>query len=41
VGRGLVGMRERASAIGAEIEIGPRTPRGFGVRVRLPVMSQR
>jgi signal transduction histidine kinase len=39
VGRGLVGIRERASAVGARIEVGPRSPRGFAVRVWLPAAS--
>lgn len=37
VGRGLVGIRERASAVGARIEVGPQRPSGFAVRVWLPV----
>lgn len=35
-GLGLVGMRERASALGGEVEMGPRQTAGFRVRVRLP-----
>jgi PAS domain S-box-containing protein len=34
---GLLGMRERARAIGAAIEIAPRLPRGTAVRLRVPV----
>lgn len=34
---GLLGMRERARAIGAAIEIAPRRPRGTAVRLRVPV----
>ncbi|MET7641297.1 sensor histidine kinase [Streptomyces sp. NPDC005438] len=36
-GDGLVGMRERASALGGTVEAGPRADGGFRVRVRLPV----
>lgn len=35
-GLGLVGMRERASVLGGEVEIGPRATEGFRVRVRIP-----
>ena len=37
VGRGLVGMRERASLAGGRIEIGPRLSGGYAVRAWLPV----
>jgi signal transduction histidine kinase len=36
-GLGHVGMRERAAASGASIEIGPRTRGGYLVRVRVPL----
>lgn len=35
-GLGLVGMSERASALGGDVELGPRATEGFRVRVRLP-----
>ena len=35
-GLGQVGIRERAAAMGAEVEIGPRASRGYRVRVALP-----
>jgi PAS domain S-box-containing protein len=34
---GVLGMRERARAIGAELDILPRAPRGTAVRLRVPV----
>ncbi len=36
-GFGLVGMRERAAAVGGRVEHGRRPGRGFGVRAVLPV----
>lgn len=34
---GMLGMRERARAIGAKVDIVPRLPRGTAVRLRVPV----
>jgi signal transduction histidine kinase len=36
-GKGIVGMRERAAALGGELQAGPRVEGGFRVRARLPV----
>ncbi len=36
-GNGIVGMRERASALGGELEAGPGPAGGFRVRARLPL----
>jgi len=34
-GGGLIGMRERISAFGGELDFGPRHPRGWRVTARL------
>jgi signal transduction histidine kinase len=36
-GRGVIGMRERASVLGGSIEIGPDSYGGFAVRARIPI----
>ncbi|WP_051172300.1 sensor histidine kinase [Microbacterium indicum] len=36
-GLGTIGMRERATAMGGSVEIGPRTRGGYLVRVRVPL----
>jgi signal transduction histidine kinase len=36
-GKGIVGMRERAAALGGELDAGPRKGGGFRVRARLPL----
>ncbi len=36
-GNGLVGMRERAAALGGEVRAGPRDDGGFTVRATLPL----
>ena len=36
-GRGIAGMRERAVALGGELQAGPRPEGGFHVRARLPL----
>jgi signal transduction histidine kinase len=39
-GSGIAGMRERATALGGELEAGPRPAGGYRVRARLPLGSQ-
>ena len=36
-GNGLIGMRERASALGGEFDAGPQAAGGFRVLARLPI----
>jgi signal transduction histidine kinase len=36
-GTGIIGMRERAVALGGQLEAGPRADGGFRVRARLPL----
>ncbi len=36
-GHGLIGMRERVSLFGGQLQAGPRAPSGFAVHARLPV----
>ena len=35
-GNGIAGMRERVTAVGGELDAGPRPEGGFQVRARLP-----
>lgn len=39
-GLGTLGMRERATAIGAHLEVGPRDKGGYLVRARVPVAGE-
>ncbi len=39
LGHGILGMRERAHALGGELEAGPRANGGFRVRAHLPVAT--
>jgi len=36
-GQGLIGMRERASLLGGEVEAGPTPGGGFRVKANLPL----
>ncbi|WIB11978.1 hypothetical protein DEJ36_14170 [Curtobacterium sp. MCPF17_052] len=36
-GNGLVGMRERAAAVGGTLAVGPTPDDGWSVRARLPI----
>jgi len=38
-GLGLIGMRERVSALGGQLQAGPRDGGGFGVRAELPARA--
>ncbi|HET9311771.1 MAG TPA: sensor histidine kinase [Actinomycetota bacterium] len=40
-GKGVVGMRERAAALGGDLEAGPKPGGGFRVRARLPLEGAR
>ncbi|MDQ6775100.1 MAG: histidine kinase [Actinomycetota bacterium] len=40
-GNGIAGMRERASALGGELDAGPSATGGFRVRARLPLHGER
>jgi signal transduction histidine kinase len=40
-GKGILGMRERATALGGELDAGPGPGGGFRVRARLPVEGER
>ena len=38
-GHGLIGMRERAGAVGGRVQAGPRAEGGFTVTAELPLLS--
>jgi signal transduction histidine kinase len=40
VGRGLIGMRERAASLGGDVEAGPRIGGGFRVAATIPLRSE-
>jgi signal transduction histidine kinase len=40
-GNGIIGMRERAAALGGDLEAGPRPGGGFRVRARIPLGAAR
>ena len=40
-GNGIIGMRERATALGGDLEAGPRRGGGFRVRARIPLGAAR
>jgi signal transduction histidine kinase len=40
-GNGIIGMRERAAALGGDLEAGPRPNGGFRVRARIPLGAAR
>jgi signal transduction histidine kinase len=40
-GHGIAGMRERVSAVGGDIEVGPRNGRGFRVRAAFPTNGEK
>ena len=39
VGHGLIGMRERVTMFGGDLDVGPRATGGFAVHARLPLTS--